>query len=117
IVDAARRNKRIVQHGTQARSREITRQAIDYVHSGKLGKVIMAKAWNVQKRDYIGHKNDGPDPAGLDYDTWVGPAPFKPYNETRLHYKWHWNWNFGTGDIGNDGTHQIDMARWALDAG
>src|SRR5215510_11496558 len=56
IVDAARRNKRIVQHGTQARSREITRQAIDYVHSGKLGKVLMAKAWNVQKREYIGHK-------------------------------------------------------------
>jgi predicted dehydrogenase len=114
VVDAARRNKRIVQHGTQARSREITRKAIDYVHSGKLGKVLMAKAWDVQKRDDIGHKADSPVPAGVDYDTWVGPAKWMPFNENRFHYTWHWNWNFGTGDVGNDGAHQIDMARWAL---
>ena len=114
IVDAARRNKRIVQHGTQARSREITRQAIDYVHSGKIGKVLMAKAWDVQKRSDIGHKPDSAVPAGVDYDTWVGPAPWMPFNENRFHYTWHWHWNYGTGDAGNDGAHQIDMARWAL---
>lgn len=114
IVDAARRNKRIVQHGTQARSREITRQAIEYVHSGKIGKVVMAKAWDVQKRNDIGHKPDSPVPDGVDYDTWVGPAVWMPFNENRFHYNWHWNWNFGTGDAGNDGAHQIDMARWAL---
>lgn len=114
VVDAARRYKRVVQHGTQARSREITRKAIDYVHAGKLGKVYMAKAWDVQRRKDIGHKSDGTPPPGVDYDTWIGPAPFLPFNENRFHYNWHWNWNFGTGDMGNDGTHQIDMARWAL---
>jgi len=114
LIDAVRRNKRIVQHGTQARSREITRDAIDYVHSGKIGKVVMAKAWDVQKRADIGHKPDTPVPAGVDYDTWVGPALMMPFNENRFHYNWHWHWNFGTGDAGNDGAHQIDMARWAL---
>lgn len=114
IVEAARRNKRIVQHGTQARSRESTRQAIEYIHSGKIGKVVMAKAWDVQKRDDIGHKPDTPVPNGVDYDAWVGPAKYMPFNENRFHYTWHWHWNFGTGDAGNDGAHQIDMARWAL---
>jgi predicted dehydrogenase len=114
IVEAARRNKRIVQHGTQARSREITRQAIEYVHSGKIGKVVMAKAWDVQRRDDIGRKPDSQVPDGVDYDLWTGPAPMLPFNENRFHYTWHWHWNFGTGDAGNDGAHQIDMARWAL---
>lgn len=114
IVEAARRNQRIVQHGTQARSREITRQAIEYAQSGKIGKVVMAKAWDVQKRSDLGHKPDSPVPPGVDYDTWVGPAQWVPFNENRFHYTWHWHWNFGTGDAGNDGAHQIDMARWAL---
>jgi predicted dehydrogenase len=114
LIDAVRRSKRVVQHGTQARSRESTREAIEYARSGKIGKVAMAKAWNVQKRDDIGHKPDSAPPAGVDYDTWVGPAPMMPFNENRFHYNWHWHWNFGTGDAGNDGAHQIDMARWAL---
>ena len=74
----------------------------------------MAKAWNVQMRDDIGHKEDSPVPEGLDYDTWLGPAPWIPFNENRFHYKWHWHWHFGTGDAGNDGAHQLDIARWAL---
>jgi predicted dehydrogenase len=114
LLEAVRRSKRVVQHGTQARSREITRKAIEYAQSGKLGNVLMAKAWDVQKRSDIGHKPDSPVPAGVDYDTWVGPALWMPFNENRFHYNWHWNWNFGTGDMGNDGAHQIDMARWAL---
>lgn len=114
IVEAARRNKRIVQHGTQSRSRESTREAIDYIHAGNIGKVVMAKAWDVQRRADIGHKADSPVPAEVDYDTWVGPAQFMAFNENRFHYNWHWHWNFGTGDAGNDGAHQIDMARWAL---
>ena len=56
-------------------------------------------------------------PPGVDYETWLGPAPWIPFNENRFHYKWHWHWQFGTGDAGNDGAHQIDMARWALGAG
>ena len=114
MVEAARRNKRIVQHGTQGRSRPSTRMAIEYAQSGKIGTVLMAKAWNVQRRREIGHKPDSPVPAGVDYDTWVGPAPWMPFNENRFHYNWHWHWNFGTGDMGNDGAHQIDQARWAL---
>ncbi len=114
MVDAARRNKRIVQLGIQSRSRPSTIRAVELVKSGKLGKPLMAKAWDVQLRDHIGHKENSPVPKGVDYDTWIGPAVHVPFNENRFHYKWHWNWNTGTGDIGNDGVHQLDMARWAL---
>ena len=114
MVEAARRNKRIVQLGTQSRSRPSTQRAVEYIQSGKIGKVLMAKAWDVQLRDHIGHKEDSAVPNGVDYDTWTGPALMRPFNENRFHYKWHWNWNTGTGDIGNDGVHQMDMARWAL---
>ena len=114
MIDAARRNKRIVQVGMQSRSRPSTLRAIEYVKSGKIGKVLMAKAWDIQLRDNIGHKEDGPVPPGVDYDAWLGPAPWIPFNENRFHYKWHWHWHFGTGDAGNDGAHQIDIARWAL---
>ncbi|HZN11704.1 MAG TPA: Gfo/Idh/MocA family oxidoreductase [Blastocatellia bacterium] len=114
MVEAARRHKRVVQHGTQARSRPSTRRAIEYVKSGKIGRVLMAKAWDVQLRDDIGHREDSAVPPGVDYENWTGPAPMLPFNENRFHYKWHWHWNYGTGDAGNDGVHQIDMARWAL---
>ncbi len=114
MVEAARQHKRIVQVGTQSRSRPSTQKAIEYVKSGKIGKVLMAKAWDVQLRENIGHREDSPVPEGVDYDTWLGPAPALPFNENRFHYKWHWHWNYGTGDIGNDGVHQIDIARWAL---
>lgn len=114
MVDAARRNKRIVQVGTQSRSRPSTLEAMEIVKSGQIGDVIMAKAWDVQLRDDIGHKENSPVPDGVDYDTWLGPAPWIPFNENRFHYKWHWHWHFGTGDAGNDGAHQLDIARWAL---
>jgi predicted dehydrogenase len=114
MIDAARRNGRVVQTGTQSRSRPSTIRAIEYVKSGKIGKVLMAKAWNVQLRANIGRKEDGPVPPGVDYETWLGPAPWIPFNENRFHYNWHWHWHFGTGDAGNDGVHQLDIARWAL---
>ena len=114
LPEAARRHRRIVQVGTQARSRPSALRAIDYIRSGKVGRVLAAKAWNIQLRENIGRKPDGAVPAGVDYDTWLGPAPRLPFNENRFHYRWHWHWSFGTGDIGNDGVHQIDIARWAL---
>lgn len=117
LIDAARRNNRIVQVGTQSRSRPSTIRGIEYVKSGKIGKVLMAKAWNIQMRADIGHKEDGPVPAGVDYETWLGPAPWIPFNQNRFHYNWHWHWHFGTGDAGNDGAHQLDIARWALGVG
>ncbi|MXY71217.1 MAG: Gfo/Idh/MocA family oxidoreductase [Acidobacteriia bacterium] len=114
MLDAARRNARIVQVGTQSRSRPSTRKGIEIAHSGALGDVLMAKAWNVQLRKNIGHKPNSPVPKGVDYETWLGPAPWIPFNENRFHYNWHWHWHFGTGDAGNDGAHQLDIARWAL---
>ncbi len=114
MVEAARKHQRVVQTGTQSRSRPSTQRAIEYARSGKIGKILMAKAWDVQLRDNIGYKGDYPPPAGVDYDDWIGPAPALPFNGNRFHYTWHWNWNYGTGDIGNDGIHQIDIARWGL---
>ena len=114
MVEAARRNGRIVQLGTQARSRASTLEGIEHVRSGRIGRVLMAKGWDVQRRDDIGRKPDGTPPPGVDYDTWTGPARLLPFNANRFHYVWHWHWNYGTGDLGNDGVHQIDIARWAL---
>jgi predicted dehydrogenase len=117
LVEAARKHQRVVQHGTQSRSRPLVRRAVEYIQSGKIGQVLMAKAWDVQLRDDIGRRPDSAAPPGVDYDTWTGPAPLLPFNENRFHYKWHWHWNYGTGDIGNDGVHQLDIARWALGVG
>ena len=114
LVESARKYNRVVQAGMQSRSRPSTIRAIEIAHSARLGRVLMAKAWNSQHRADIGKKSNGPLPPGFDYDTWVGPAEMVPFNENRHHYKWHWSWNFGTGDMGNDGAHQIDQARWAL---
>jgi predicted dehydrogenase len=117
MVEAARRNKRIVQAGLQARSRPAVLKAVEIAHSGRLGRVLMAKAWNVQLRKDIGRQADAPVPKGVDYDLWVGPAEMIPFKPNRFHYNWHWHWNFGTGDLGNDGAHQIDIARWVLQEG
>jgi predicted dehydrogenase len=116
MIDAARNYSRVVQAGMQSRSRPSTIRAIGIARSNQLGRVLMAKAWNSQRRADIGQKPNSPAPAGVDYDTWVGPAEMVPFNDNRFHYKWHWHWSFGTGDLGNDGAHQIDIARWSLDA-
>lgn len=117
IVEAARRNRRIVQLGTQSRSRPVTQRFIDYVHSGKLGRVLMAKVWDAQMRRNIGHKPDEPVPAGVDYDTWTGPVPMRPFNRNRYHGTVNWHWHYGAGDLGNDSVHFMDVARWALQVG
>src|SRR5258708_28952781 len=114
MIAAARRNNRIVQLGTQSRSRASTQKAIEYIKSGKIGKVVAAKAWHVQRREDIGHKPDSAVPPGVDYDTWTGVAAAMPFNENRFHDNWHWNWNYGTGEAGNDGVHQMDIAAEAL---
>jgi predicted dehydrogenase len=114
LVDAARRNKRIVQAGMQSRSRPNTMKAIEIARSGRVGRILVAKGWNTQLRKNIGRASASAVPAGVDYDLWVGPAEMAPYKENRFHYNWHWDWNFGTGDMGNDGAHQLDQARWVL---
>ena len=75
---------------------------------------MMAKAWNIQRRNDIGKSAPSAAPEHIDYDAWIGPAEFMPYQSNRFHYAWHWWHNFGTGDIGNDGAHEIDIARWGL---
>lgn len=117
MVEAARRHGRIVQMGIQSRSRPVTQRFVEFVKSGKLGRTLMAKVWNVQMRRNIGHKPDEPVPAGVDYDIWTGPLPKLPFNRNRYHGTVNWHWHYGTGDIGNDGVHWLDIARWAMDAG
>ncbi|MGC8642343.1 MAG: Gfo/Idh/MocA family protein [Isosphaeraceae bacterium] len=114
MVEAARKYKRIVQAGTQLRSHKGIQDAMAFIHSGKLGKVYMAKGLCYKPRGSIGHKPDGPVPPGVDYDIWLGPAPQRPFNPNRFHYNWHWFWDYGNGDLGNQGIHQMDLARWGL---
>jgi predicted dehydrogenase len=114
LVEAARRNKRVVQHGTQSRSMQLIVDAVQMLREGIIGDVLVAKAWNVQRRGNIGHQKPSDPPKNVDYDTWVGPARWMPFQVNRFHYSWHWWYNFGTGDMGNDGAHELDYARWGL---
>ncbi|MSR32024.1 MAG: Gfo/Idh/MocA family oxidoreductase [Gemmataceae bacterium] len=114
MVDAARRNKRIVQVGTQARSSSHAIEAMKRIKDGAIGEVLVAKAWNSQIRRNIGKTKTSQPPASLDYDLWIGPAPMRPYQSNMLPGIWRWWLDFGTGDAGNDGVHDIDLARWGL---
>jgi predicted dehydrogenase len=114
LLAAAKKYGRTVQHGTQARSTPGMQQAMALLHSGLIGDVLMAKCWNWQRRNDIGHAQPDDPPAGVDYDTWVGPAEWMPFQKNRFHYEWHWWYNFGTGDMGNDGVHELDYAIWGL---
>jgi len=114
LLDAARKHQVVVQHGTQQRSTPFTSDAMQMLREGIIGDVLIAKAWNIQRRVNIGHHQPSQPPAGLDHDLWVGPAEFMPFQENRFHYSWHWWHNFGTGGIGNDGAHEMDYARWGL---
>ena len=114
MVEAARKHDRVVQVGTQARNSVHVRRAMELIRNGAIGDVLVAKAWDSQLRRDIGHGKPSDPPAALDYDIWLGPAPHVPYHENRLHYNWHWRYDFGTGDMGNDGVHDMDLALWGL---
>ena len=113
-VEAARKYNRVVQAGTQCRSHKGIQDAIAFLRSGKIGQIYMAKGLCYKPRGSIGHKPEGTPPEGLDYDLWTGPAEKRPFNPNKLHYNWHWIWNTGNGDLGNQGIHQMDLARWGL---
>jgi predicted dehydrogenase len=113
-VEAARKYNRVVQMGTQRRSAPEIPEAIEHIRSGGLGKVGMARAWIHQKRPPIGHGQPEPVPPGIDYAMWQGPAPDRPFIRNHFHYNWHWFWHWGTGELGNNGVHGVDIARWGL---
>jgi predicted dehydrogenase len=118
LVQAARAGNRIVQHGTQGRSSASWARHADLVRSGRYGKLLVSRALCYKPRGSIGVKPDEPAPPEIDYNLWLGPAPETAFNTNYVHYNWHWFWPFGNGDIGNQGVHQFDIARWMVpDAG
>lgn len=115
MIQAARKYNRVVQVGTQSRSAPHYKEAMEFLKSGKLGRVHMAKAWNSQLRRRVPAVADSAVPEGIDWNLWQGPAPEHAYNENYYTYGWRWLWDYGTGDMGNDGVHDLDIARWGLD--
>jgi len=114
MVAAARKNNRIVQIGMQGRTIAHKQRAMDLLHSGALGQVYMARGICYKRRPSIGHTPPEPIPAGLDWDLFLGPAPMREYTRNRYQYNWHWFWDTGNGDIGNQGIHEMDLARRGL---
>jgi predicted dehydrogenase len=114
MVAAAKKHQRVVQLGTQSRSGVHFLSCMEYLKTGALGNVRFAKAWESAKQGSIGKPPDGQPPPGVDYDFWLGSAPLRPFNPRRFHGSWRWFFDYGTGDLGNDGVHRLDYARWAL---
>ena len=114
LVEAAKKYKVLVQDGAEQRSNPCAQTMAKFLHSGGLGEVYMAKGLCYKWRNTIGRYPDEPVPKGVDYDLWLGPAAKRPFNKNRFHYNWHWNWEYGCGDMGNQGVHEMDIARWGL---
>jgi predicted dehydrogenase len=115
MLATARKYKRICQVGTQSRSNPGMRDAIAFLHSGKIGKVELAIGLCYKKRDSIGKVKVATEPPkSMSYDLWCGPAPLVPVMRSKVHYDWHWVWATGNGDLGNQGVHEMDKARWGL---
>ena len=114
IIEAAGKYNIRVQVGSQNRSIINIVEAIKFLHNGGIGDVYMARGICYKPRDSFGIANDSEPPANLHYDIWLGPAPYRPYNEKRLHYNWHWFWDTGSGDTGNQGVNEIEILRWGL---
>ncbi len=114
VVDAARHHGKICQAGTQSRSSAGMRELIAFVHSGGIGDVKLARALCYKPRGSIGARGSYTVPASVNYDIWCGPAPMSTLSRPKFHYDWHWQWDYGNGDLGNQGIHQMDMARWGL---
>jgi predicted dehydrogenase len=114
MIEASRKYNVRVQTGFQNRSINNVMEAMKFLHDGGIGDVYMAKGMCYKPRDSFGIAKDSTPPASLHYEQWLGPAPYRPYNEKHVHYNWHWFWATGNGDTGNQGPHQFDIARWGL---
>lgn len=117
MMKAVRKYNRIAQGGTQRRSSGLFRKAIQLLHQGVIGDIYMARALVFRERDSIGFKPVEPPPSWLRWDLWKGPGPNQPYHANLVHYNWHWFWDFGNGELANNGSHIIDVARWGLGKG
>jgi predicted dehydrogenase len=114
MIEAARKYNRIVQVGHQTRSDPVTRLAVQRAWAGEIGKIYMSRGLCYKPRGPIGFQKDTDPPPWLHWELWQGPANRRPFNPNYVHYNWHWFWNYGNGDIGNQGVHQVDIARWFL---
>ena len=114
MVEAARKHNRVVQLGSQRRSWPKVMEGIERVRKGDIGRVLFSRGWYNNARGPIGRGKEVPVPAKLDYTLWQGPAPEKQYRDNVVHYNWHWFWHWGTGELGNNGIHSLDLCRWGL---
>ena len=114
LVQAQRRYGKLVQMGNQQRSSPHTIEIVDKIHNGLIGRAYSASCWYANTRKSIGHGKPAPIPAQLDWDLWQGPAPRRPYTDNIQPYNWHWFRTYGTGETLNNGTHEVDVCRWAL---
>ena len=114
MVDVARKLGRICQTGTQCRSNRGMREAMEFVHQGGIGQVKVGRGLCYKRRGAIGPRGEYQPPQSVNYDLWTGPAEMQPLTRPKLHYDWHWQWPHGNGDLGNQGIHQMDLARWGL---
>lgn len=115
LVNAARKYNKIVQTGSQCRSSNGLRDAVAWVKAGNIGKIQIARGLCYKRRGSIGRTTEPlPVSPDIDLDLWLGPAPKEPIHRKKLDYDWHWQWAYGNGDLGNQGVHQMDIARWFL---
>ena len=115
LVEAQQKYGKLVQMGNQQRSSPHTIEIVEKIHNGLIGRAYFAKAWYVNTRKTIGTGKEAPVPPTLDWDLWQGPAPRRPYQDNVQPYNWHWFKAYGTGESLNNGTHEVDVCRWALD--